>query len=150
LRTRGEDILTLAAHFLTPLGKRLDAEATERLLRHHWPGNVRELRNALQRAAVLARGDTLGLADFAFLAAPASAENREEIDLPAAVAQLEARMIARALAETGNRAEAARRLGIHRQLLYAKIRRYGLSDDRTDGVCDPDAPEGNAGTKPLK
>ena len=63
-------------------------------------------------------------------------------DLPAAVARLEQRMIARALREAGgNRAEAARRLGIHRQLLYAKARRYGLSGERTEDVAEPDSDE---------
>jgi DNA-binding NtrC family response regulator len=48
-------------------------------------------------------------------------------DLPSAVAHFEKILIGRALARTsGNRAEAARLLGIHRQLLYAKIKRYGL------------------------
>jgi transposase-like protein len=59
-------------------------------------------------------------------------------------------MIASALHEAGcNRAAAARRLGIHRQLLYAKARRYGLSEDRTEDVSDsspsPLAGEGRSG-----
>ena len=67
---------------------------------------------------------------------------RLRLDLPAAVARLETAMIVRAMAETGgNRAEAARRLGIHRQLLYEKLRRYGLeaSEIRTQAVGKPDA-----------
>jgi two-component system NtrC family response regulator len=62
-------------------------------------------------------------------------------DLPGAVEQLERAMITRALAEAGgNRSEAARRLGIHRQLLHEKLRRYGLDPSaiRTGGVGDPD------------
>ena len=48
-------------------------------------------------------------------------------------------MLRRALAESGgNRTEAARLLGIHRQLLYEKLRRYGLSANRTGAVGDPD------------
>ena len=45
----------------------LAADAAGRLAAYAWPGNVRELRNALHRAAVLASGETLGAADFAFL-----------------------------------------------------------------------------------
>ena len=63
-------------------------------------------------------------------------------DLPGAVARLETAMLRRALAEAGgNRAEAARLLGIHRQLLYEKLRRYGLavSENRTGAVGNPDA-----------
>ena len=68
-------------------------------------------------------------------------------DLPGAVARLERTMIAAAMREAdGNRARAARRLGIQRQLLYAKIERYGLgtpgadlSGDTTGDVVNPDA-----------
>ncbi len=142
LRDRPGDVALLAAHFLHPLGRRLGADAAGRLIAYSWPGNVRELRNALQRAAVLAAGETLGAADFAFLDAPpaVAADSSAADDLPGAVARLEQRMIARALHEAGgNRAEAARRLGIHRQLLYAKARRYGLSGERTEDVAEPDS-----------
>ena len=55
-------------------------------------------------------------------------------DLPAAIAELEERMIRRALdASAGNRTEAARRLNINRQLLYAKMQRYGLGDAELSG-----------------
>ena len=63
-------------------------------------------------------------------------------DLPGAVARLEVAMIQRALdAAGGNRADAARRLNIHRQLLYEKLRRYGLdaSANRTEPVSNSDA-----------
>jgi len=62
--------------------------------------------------------------------------------LPGAVAQLEQAMIRSALAAAaGNRSEAARRLGIHRQLLHEKLRRYGieLSGNQTDAVGSSDA-----------
>src|SRR6478672_2455618 len=55
LAQRSADILPLARHFLAP-GKQLDADAERVLLAHAWPGNVRELRNAVQRAALRARG----------------------------------------------------------------------------------------------
>jgi two-component system NtrC family response regulator len=130
LRDRPEDILPLAAHFLaqaSPRGLRLSQAAERRLLAHPWPGNVRELRNAMERVAALVRTATVGAEDLGFLgdgAAPAAAPDG---DLPGAVARLESEMIRRALAAAaGNRAEAARRLGIHRQLLYEKLRRYGI------------------------
>jgi DNA-binding NtrC family response regulator len=77
----------------------------------------------------------------ATLQGEAEIAGRPEEDLPSATARLEAMLIRRALARSGgNRAEAARALGIHRQLLYAKIRRYGLdpSAERTDGVGETD------------
>jgi DNA-binding NtrC family response regulator len=130
LRERLADILPLAEHFLAHSGRplQLSAEAAARLLSHRWPGNVRELRNAMERAAALARGSVLGAADLEFLHAPAPPETDWLAgDLQTAVARLEAAMIRRALdAAGGNRAEAARRLNIHRQLLYEKLRRYGL------------------------
>jgi len=63
LAQRPGDILPLARHFLPP-GKRLGEDAERALQRHAWPGNVRELRNAVQRAALLARGDTVHAADL--------------------------------------------------------------------------------------
>jgi two-component system NtrC family response regulator len=148
LRERLSDILPLAEHFLTLAGgpaRALAAEAGALLLAHPWPGNVRELRNAMERAAALARRPVITAEDLAFLR---RAPSRGEVDwlagdLPEAVARLEAAMIRNALdAAGGNRAEAARRLNIHRQLLYEKMRRYAIkpSDNRTEPVAKPDAP----------
>jgi two-component system NtrC family response regulator len=135
LRERLADIVPLAEHFLSAAGgaapKRLSAEAAARLLAHSWPGNVRELRNAMERVAALARRPVIAATDLDFLdvAAKPADPGTDWLagELPDAVARLEAAMIRRALADcAGNRAEAARRLGIHRQLLYEKLRRYGI------------------------
>jgi len=146
LRERLSDILPRAEHSRAHAGGpgRRTAAAAARLLAHPWPGNVRELRNAMERAAALARRPVIDAAELAFLAGPTAAESAEvpSGDLPGAVARLETAMIRRAMAESGgNRAEAARRLGIHRQLLYEKLRRYGLelSEIRTDDVGKPDS-----------
>lgn len=134
LRERHEDIIALAEYFLALASdspKNLSAEARHRLEKHSWPGNVRELRNVIERATILARGpsikaEDLGLADAA-ASLTLSATPPPLHDLPTALAQLEETMIRTALAETGgNRAEAARRLGIRRQLLYAKLQHYGV------------------------
>jgi two-component system NtrC family response regulator len=129
LRERLADIVELAEHFLSLLGpKRLSAEAAALLMRHAWPGNVRELRNAMERAATLGRGAVVAAEDLAFLQPAAMIMPVVgTTDLPGAVERLERAMIARALQEAGGvRAEAARRLGIHRQLLHEKMRRYGI------------------------
>lgn len=147
LRERREDILPLAEHFLAcearqGIPKRLSAAASALLIEHSWPGNVRELRNVLARACVLVRGDMIDAADLHITSSPPSfaraggkrtgIPSRDELlggDLPSAIAKLEAAMIREALETAGgNRAEAARRLNIHRQLLYAKMQRYGLAD----------------------
>ncbi len=153
LRERLSDILPLAEHFLCASGagqKRLGPEAAAALMRHPWPGNVRELRNVIERAAVLARGAVIGPADLGLSeAAPETGAVLPawlDGDMPGAVARLEEAMIRRALRENGgNRARAAKSLGIQRQLLYAKIERYGLrgadlSENPTEDVGNPDGP----------
>jgi DNA-binding NtrC family response regulator len=134
LRRRATDIVPLAEYFLglaSSPKKQLSSEAVQRLVDHAWPGNVRELRNAMERVAVMCRSDIVTAPDLDFLTA-ASSPDADVADgssggLSSAVEDLERRMIAEALAEAkGNRAEAARRLGIHRQLLHAKAEKYGL------------------------
>jgi two-component system NtrC family response regulator len=144
LRERLADIIPLAEHFLRraalqgapdAVPKALSAEAAQRLLSHPWPGNVRELRNVMERCHALVRHRVIGGADLDLAlgaAAPGEAPATLPADwlegeLPAAVEKLERLLIAHALAQTqGNRAETARRLGIHRQLLYRKLAQYGL------------------------
>ncbi|GLS42824.1 sigma-54-dependent transcriptional regulator [Methylobacterium brachythecii] len=133
LRERLADIVPLAEHFLAVSGKRLGDTASTRLLSHRWPGNVRELRNVVERAAVMTRSRLIEASDLDLATATSShrangmIEIGIEADLPGAVARLECAMIVAALSEAGgNRTKAARRLGIQRQLLYAKIERYGL------------------------
>lgn len=135
LRSRVEDIRPLAEHFLrlnSDRPKQLSADAMLGLMEHAWPGNVRELRNVMERCKVLARGEVIQRADIdACMDASITASTPDgdwlEGDLPTALARLEKAMIERALARAhGNRAEAARQLGIHRPLLYRKLRDYGL------------------------
>jgi DNA-binding NtrC family response regulator len=137
LRERREDIVPLAEYFLRRearqgAAKRLAASASALLLEHSWPGNVRELRNAIARACVLARSEIIEAVDLDLTPPDRQMPSRDELlqdDLPSAVAKLEAAMIRKTLAACGgNRAEAARRLNINRQLLYTKMRRYGLAD----------------------
>jgi DNA-binding NtrC family response regulator len=148
LRERLADIVPLAEHFLALAAaggepKRLSSDAASRLLIHSWPGNVRELRNAMERAAVLVRRPVVTAADLDFLNTSGPLPDTDWLagTLPEAVARLEAEIIRRALVSAGgNRARAAERLGIRRQLLYDKIARYGLdeSSKRTDGVPKED------------
>ncbi|MBI0331155.1 sigma-54-dependent transcriptional regulator [Burkholderia plantarii] len=154
LRERVADILPLAEHFLAALApaasrKRLSVEAQRLLVNFTWPGNVRELANAIERAGALAPGALLTRDDFAFLldsaAEAASAAADDDATVPArfaglplneALAQLERALIVRALAAShGNRAEAARRLGISRQSLYTRLASLGI----TQPDADPDA-----------
>ena len=101
---------------------------------------------------MLVRGSVIDAADLdRLMSGPESQTSHDEPidwlagDLPTALARLEEAMIRRALAATnGNRTEAARRLGIQRQLLYAKLERYGLdraqaSENTTPPVRKADA-----------
>jgi DNA-binding NtrC family response regulator len=137
LRDRPDDILPLAAHFLTAANlagpaRTLSGDAERRLLAHAWPGNVRELKNAMERVAALARGPLVTADDLAFLTAPRAGVSEIpaallDLPLPQAIEWLERAAIERALQQSaGNRAEAARRLGISRQSLYTKIAAYKL------------------------
>jgi DNA-binding NtrC family response regulator len=142
LRERRADILPLAEGFLWRHGQgRSDSprgfteDATRMLLAYDYPGNVRELENIVQRALVLARGTFITAAD---LPMPLSGETEpgshslrsgELLGRPLAEAVqiLEQELIRRALARChGNKAEAARLLGITRQLLYTKINELGI------------------------
>jgi len=126
LRDRGSDVLLLADHALARLHegapRRLTREARLRLLAHLWPGNVRELQNVLATAAALAGG---GRIEPIHLELPES-----EVPAGAYHQQLDAlrrQLVIDALAATaGERAAAARRLGISRQLLSYLARRMKI------------------------
>jgi transcriptional regulator with GAF, ATPase, and Fis domain len=127
LRERTSDIPLLAEVFLAELGRsmgrraRLTQEAAQRLLEHSWPGNVRELHNALERAAILCDGESIEPAHLSLQLNVARAV--QGTDLGA----VERQKIQQVLQETdGNKAKAARRLGITRTQLYVRLRRHGL------------------------
>ncbi|HEX6737987.1 MAG TPA: sigma-54 dependent transcriptional regulator [Vicinamibacteria bacterium] len=130
LRERLEDIPLLARHFLDrfglELGRRgatLSAEALAALQQYQWPGNVRELRNVLERALLVAEGETVRAQDLRFASVPPAAIPDGVLSLD----ELERCGIARALdAERGHVGRAAVRLGVPRSSLYKKIKRYGL------------------------
>jgi two-component system NtrC family response regulator len=147
LRERLADIVPLAEHFLARAGsgKRLTAEAAAALIRYAWPGNVRELKNKMDRLNVTVHGNLINAADVLQTERSGSddahAIDWPDEDLPTATLRLEEFLIRRALSRCGgNRAEAARVLNIHRQMLYTKMKRLGIevSDDRTPGVGEPD------------
>jgi DNA-binding NtrC family response regulator len=134
LRERGADILLLAENFLQRASpnapKKLSAAAAKALLEHKWSGNVRELENLMRSLSLTVRGPVIDRADLRFEIAPTPADSIDELlklDLSAATARLEKMLLEKALREAGNnRAEAARRLGIRRQLLYAKLKEHGI------------------------
>ena len=140
LRRRTEDIPLLVDSFLTTYSERhgLDVpvriadDALKALMLYSWPGNVRELQSTVWTAAVFAEDDVITLG---------SLESRPEVlepvrgvnDTPAALdtinlRDLEQRSIREALRQTGgNKAQAARLLGISRRALYNKIEAFNIS-----------------------
>ncbi len=130
LRERKEDIAALANHFLkiycTKYRKSCAAisrAALDKLTAYHWPGNVRELQHTMEKAIILSDTSELMPDDFFFKAAPAEHENI----LEGTIEDLEKKMIARGLQRNGHNLTAvAEQLGITRQTLYNKIRKYNL------------------------
>lgn len=140
LRDRREDIPLLAQHFLKMFSKKNNREikgftpqAMDNLLKYGWPGNVRELMNAVERGVVLAQTEYL---DERALSVTAKEEFEAEMiskngipgDIPLDEIERVAILKALDLAE-GNKSEAARRLGITRQTLLKKLKKYGVSPE---------------------
>ncbi len=137
LRERREDIAKLTDVFLRQFAKQLgkpapqlDGPALELLRAYSWPGNVRELQNAIEHALVLGDGPVLAPAHLPREIqspdlAPATTLHP---NAPLTLVDAEREALIEALRRTnGNKAQAAKLLGIHRGTIYVKIRQFGLS-----------------------
>lgn len=131
LSQQRDDIMLYADFFLDRANRELDrsiagfdAEAAAALRDYGWPGNLRQLKNTVMRAALLARGETIGLAELpAEITAPAPAAPSGLLHDPA----LERERIVRAIEEAGgNKSLAAKRLGIDRKTIYNKLRQFKI------------------------
>ncbi|WP_417745817.1 sigma-54-dependent transcriptional regulator [Rosistilla oblonga] len=137
---RSGDIDRLVDHFLT-LPWQVEPAAREALNRFDWPGNVRQLSNVLQRATVLADDHTITLDDLPVEIARGGVEvrrvdagnsraafarcDREQDRDTIALDEISKAHVLEVLAnENGNKASAARKLGIHRRKLYRLLERY--------------------------
>ncbi len=132
LRERPEDVVPLVGHLLAKHARRLGRSgltvsrgALDLIRAYSWPGNVRELENAIERAVVFCEGDTIGPDDLPdSLRTPGATASEQEIR---SLSTVEREQIARALlAVKGNKAAAARLLGLDRKTLYRKIELYDL------------------------
>jgi two-component system, NtrC family, response regulator AtoC len=143
LREHPEDILPLARHFVARFSRELrreppdiHTEAQAWLQRYAWPGNVRELRNVLERALILAAGGTLQTEHLppeisgSLASADASTPLVAAVSLPAAglrLEEVERDLVRQALDATGgNQVRAARLLGISRDALRTRMKRFGF------------------------
>ncbi|KAF0190586.1 MAG: Fis family transcriptional regulator, partial [bacterium] len=130
LRNRREDIALLAAHFLRQHSQRyrkkiigIDDNAMQEMLHHSWPGNVRELDHSLERAVLMAQGNTIKSGDLGLRAGRESAPRLEDMSLE----DVECLLIKKALARyEGNVSRAAEALGLSRSALYRRLQRYQL------------------------
>jgi len=136
LRERGNDIITLADHFVLKYAKELKKSARrisptviEVFINHSWPGNVRELENCIERAVLLAEGDTIEVSNLPpSLQLKTSAASVEETGRFQRIIEAQERaLISEALkAAQGNQNIAARTLGLTRRIMQYKIKKYGI------------------------
>ena len=156
LRERGADVLLLASHYLdrynAKYGKKVrqvDQRSRDLLLAYPWPGNVRELSHVIERAVLWSRGPVLDVEHLSLAtpaatapapepaagtppapAAPAGPITQESPSLPPAGVDLESwerALIEQALREAdGNQTRAAQRLGISRDTLRYRLKKYGI------------------------
>ncbi|MEI6576730.1 MAG: sigma-54 dependent transcriptional regulator [Bacteroidota bacterium] len=133
LRERPEDIKPLLIHFVEYFSvrfnkpnMRIDKEVYSELMKYDFPGNVRELRNLTERAIILCKGNVLGLSDFSAIAKKKNVV--EDQDFSCNLQRNEILMIQRALKKSEfNQQLAADELGIHRDALSRKMKKYNIS-----------------------
>jgi transcriptional regulator with GAF, ATPase, and Fis domain len=153
LRERAEDIPELVQHFLRLYGAEcgradlgIDDDALVVLKSYPWPGNVRQLENAVKRAVVFAEGPAVTVADLPPEIGAAAGESngrdrleeavRAAADVPFSTVTVERaerdrrereRLVRALAAANGNKAEAARALGVARSTLVSRLQKHGLS-----------------------
>ncbi len=131
LRHRKEDILPLAQHFLAKYSEKygksslsITSQAKEKLTDYSWPGNIRELEHTIEKAVIMSESGKLKVSDFFSGSTISHKTDANVVKLD----EMEKKMIALAVEKnTGNIKAAADQLGITRQTLYNKLRKYGIN-----------------------
>ncbi|MEO7963820.1 MAG: sigma-54 dependent transcriptional regulator, partial [Gemmatimonadaceae bacterium] len=139
LRERREDLPLLAQDFLKRHAQRyrknvqgFDSAAMQALLEHLWPGNIRELGHAIERAVLLARGDTIRGIDLGLRAPAVNAMRLDEMPLD----EVEQVLIRKALSRhAGNVSHAAKALGLSRSALYRRMEHYRIEGSGGGGYA---------------
>ena len=129
LRDRGDDIELLAHFFLKCFGNKykkpplkINPQAMKKLAGYPWPGNIREFQHTIEKAVILTEANTLKPEDFVF-----RTRGKKSHDIPQTLEEMERNLIEDALdRHNGNFTAVAEQLGISRQTLYNKIKRYDL------------------------
>jgi Nif-specific regulatory protein len=136
LRDRGSDIILLADHFVLKYSqemgravRKISPAVSDILLAYHWPGNVRELENCMERAVLLATGDTIETVHLppSLQALTRRDERKGQGKLNTVVEAQERELILGALRETdGNQTRAAKLLGTTKRIIQYRIRKLGI------------------------
>ena len=137
LRERGEDILRIALHFLKKYAQKymksaldFDKRAEQKLLKYHYPGNVRELQYSIERAVIMADGETLKAEDLIFSPIEHVSEgSKHKSNVPDEhnLVELERITISNVVEKHGgNISKAAKELGITRTALYRRLSKYDI------------------------
>src|SRR5664279_4039635 len=130
LRDRVDDIPVLAFHFLRVYsekynkpGKRLSTHSLEKLANYQWPGNIREMQHSIEKAVILADTSVIGPSDFAFNTISKGVIENDTATLE----EMEKKLISESIKKHDNNlSTVASKLGITRQTLYNKLKKYDL------------------------
>ncbi|MGD8564128.1 MAG: sigma 54-interacting transcriptional regulator [Desulfarculaceae bacterium] len=139
LRERGSDVLLLANHFAERFSsenhksiKRISTPAIDMLMSYHWPGNVRELESCIERAVIVSIDDVIhGHYLPPTLQTAEASGTIHKGTLTESLDSLERELIVEALKNSrGNKARAARDLGVSERLMGLRVKKYGISPKR--------------------
>ena len=130
LRDRVDDIPVLAFHFLRVYcekynkpAKKINTQALEKLEYYQWPGNIRELQHSIEKAVILSDSSVLGPSDFSFSTSSRGVTTDDNTTLE----EMEKKLIAESIKKHDNNLSiVASKLGITRQTLYNKLKKYDL------------------------
>jgi transcriptional regulator with PAS, ATPase and Fis domain len=130
LRERGNDILVLADFFLRMYiskynkpNLKINQQAQDKLLKYSWPGNIRELQHTIEKAVIMSENNVLKPEDFFMRSTLSSVNISNDLTLE----EMEKRMINASIDKNyGNLSAVAEQLGITRQTLYNKIKKFSL------------------------
>ena len=142
LRERTEDIKPLIESFVSEFAQKMNKPCpgisksiVDELSHYNFPGNVRELRNMVERAIIFSKGDKLNIDDFNVYARPSSPPNPPPIQTQSLsdLQVKEKQFILDTLKECHfNQTEAANQLGISRDALIRKMKKYAITVSKTD------------------
>jgi DNA-binding NtrC family response regulator len=129
LRERGNDVLVLADFFLKKYAAKynkhslkINQQAQEKLLKYPWPGNIRELQHSIEKAVIMCEKNVLKPEDFLLRSVIQGKNNTSDMTLE----EMEKHMITMAMDKnSGNLSAVAEQLGISRQTLYNKMKKFG-------------------------